>query len=304
MLEGISLDQLRMLITIADVGSFTAAAKQLQRAQSAVSHGIANLEDQLGLALFDRSTKMPKLTAAGQAVFGDARVVIARVDKLKARARGFSSGIDAEVTLATSVVIPRDALIATLAAFRDAFPTVALRLFVEEVGGAPQLVYEGVADLGFIGVPSLIATPTDGFERISIGFVDIVAVCAAHHPLAQRIGLISESELLDHRQLVPTSRALPRYPNRMAQDVWEVADLGVRHDMLKAGLGWGTAPLYWVNEDIVAGRLVQIEIAARPDDAMRVPLFAIHRLNHAPGPARLWLIQKIGEEMTRRRDFV
>jgi DNA-binding transcriptional LysR family regulator len=301
MLDGVSLDQLRMLIAIADTGSFTAAAKRLQRAQSAVSHAIAGLETQLGLKLFDRSTKVPRLTAAGHAVIEDARVVIARVDKLKARARGLASGLEADLTLATSVVIPREALIATMTAFRDAFPTVSLRLFVEEVGGAPQLIADGTADLGFVGTPSLRATPADGIERVAIGFVDIVTVCAPTHPLAQHIGLVAETELLDHRQLVPTSRASPRYPNRMVQDVWEVADLGVRHDMLKAGLGWGTIPIYRVSGDLAAGTLVQIEIAARPDDAMRVPLFAIHQLTHPLGPAQLWLIDTMRTEITARQ---
>lgn len=278
-------------------GSFTAAAKRVQRAQSAVSHAIASLEAQLGVALFDRSTKIPNLTPEGQAILEDARVVIARADKLKARARGLASGLEAELTLAASVVAPRAALIATLTDFRVAFPAVSLRLFVEEVGGAPQLVGDGTADLGIVGAPSLRATPTDGVERIAIGFVDIVAVCAPDHPLAQKAGVLLESDLLDHRQLVPTSRALPRYPNRLTQDVWEIADLGVRCEMMRAGLGWGTAPVHMVGDDIAAGRLVQLDITARPDEAMRVPLYAIHRIDYPLGPARRWLVERLREAL-------
>lgn len=294
MLEGVTLDQLRMLAAIADSGSFTAAARKVARAQSAVSHAIAALEAQLDVALFDRSTRTPRLTPAGQAVLEDARVVIARADRLKARARGLASGMEAELTLAASVVAPRAGLVAALADFRDAFPTVSLRLFVEEVGGAPQLVRDGTADLGLVGAPSLRATPTDGVERIAVGFVDVVAVCAPGHPLAARAGVLIESDLLDHRQLVPTSRALPRYPNRLTQDVWEIADLAVRCDMLRAGLGWGTAPLHMVAGDLEAGALVALDITARPDEAMRVPLFAIHRTDRAPGPAGRWLVARLG----------
>lgn len=59
MLEGVTLDQLRMLSAFAETGNFTAAAKYVSRAQSAVSHAIARLERQLGVTLFDRSIKQP-----------------------------------------------------------------------------------------------------------------------------------------------------------------------------------------------------------------------------------------------------
>lgn len=295
MLESVTLDQLRMLSAVAETGSFTAAAKHVSRAQSAVSHAIASLERQLGLTLFDRSAKWPQLTPAGQAVLNDAQAILKRADRLKARAKALASGMEAELTIAVSVVIPQDVLLSALDGLRTEFPALAVRLFVEEVGGAPQLVADGTAHLGFIGVPSLRAAPSDDFERQSIGFVDIVAVCAPDHPLAHRGMPLTDSDLADHRQLVPTSRALPRYPNRMTQDVWEIADLDVRHQMLLRGFGWGTAPLNRVDADIASGRLSQIDISARPDEAMRVPLFAIYRNDTGLGPARRWLIEKVRE---------
>ncbi len=55
MLDALTLDQMRIFVTVAEAGSFRAAATRLARAQSAISHAIANLEVQLGLSLFDRS---------------------------------------------------------------------------------------------------------------------------------------------------------------------------------------------------------------------------------------------------------
>jgi DNA-binding transcriptional LysR family regulator len=297
MLDTVTLDQLRMLAAIEEAGSFTAAARKLQRAQSAVSHAIAVLEGHLGVTLFDRSSRMPVLTPEGQAVLEDARVVLARAERLKARARGMASGQEAEITIAASVVLPRAALVSVLRVLRTEFPSLSVRLFVEEVGGAPQLVADGTADLGIVGAPSLRASPADGTERIAIGFVDIVAVAAPDHPLAGLKRTLIEADLLDHRQLVPTSRALPRYANRMVQDVWEVADLAVRCDMMRAGMGWGTAPLHMVEADIAAGRLIQLDITARPDEAMRVPLYAIHRTTQAPGPAGRWLTNALQQAL-------
>jgi len=66
MLDGVSLDQLRAFIAAVDEGSFSAGARRLQRAQSVVSELVSNLEARLGVVLFDRSERYPKLTPAGQ----------------------------------------------------------------------------------------------------------------------------------------------------------------------------------------------------------------------------------------------
>jgi DNA-binding transcriptional LysR family regulator len=65
MLDGVSLDQLCTFITAVDEGSFSAASRKLLRSQSVVSDTISNLEDQIGVPLFDRTGRYPKLTPEG-----------------------------------------------------------------------------------------------------------------------------------------------------------------------------------------------------------------------------------------------
>ena len=300
MLDTVTLDQLRMLVAIDEEGSFTAAAKRVQRAQSAVSHAIQTLEAEIGVPLFDRSKRKPELTSEGEAVLEEARMVLSRIDHLKARARGMAAGMEAEISLAASVVAPRRKLLGLLDDFRTEFPACGLRLFIEEVGGAPQLVLDGRADLGLVGKPSLKAQLFEPMETTSVGFVDIVAVAPPDHPLARKPGQLTENDLQDFRQLVPTSRALPRYQNRLANDVWEIADLEFRHEMILNGLGWGTVPLHIVEADLAAGRLVQLDISARPDEAMRVPLFAVHKRDASLGPATRWLIAHMAQVFADR----
>lgn len=63
MLDGVSLDHLRMFIAAADEGSFSAGGRRLRRAQSVISQTLANLEAQLGVKLFDHSSRSPVLTS-------------------------------------------------------------------------------------------------------------------------------------------------------------------------------------------------------------------------------------------------
>ena len=66
MLDAMSMDQLRTFIAAAEEGSFSAAGRKLRRAQSVVSQTLANLEQQVGFQLFDRSGRYPRLTEQGR----------------------------------------------------------------------------------------------------------------------------------------------------------------------------------------------------------------------------------------------
>jgi DNA-binding transcriptional LysR family regulator len=75
-------------------GSFSAAARRLGKSQSTVSESISRLEIDLGLELFDRSSKHPVLTEAGRAMLGRIEDVLAASDKLRRAAGRLAEGMD------------------------------------------------------------------------------------------------------------------------------------------------------------------------------------------------------------------
>src|SRR3979411_3419358 len=110
MLDGVTIDQLRGFIASVDEGSFSAAARRLRRAQSAVSELVSSLEDQIGVMLFDRSGRYPKLTSEGAILLADARGIVAGVDFMKARAKGIAAGLEPELPVVIDVCFPRAAI--------------------------------------------------------------------------------------------------------------------------------------------------------------------------------------------------
>src|ERR1700746_355728 len=148
MLDGVTLDQLRTFIAAAEQGSFSAAGRKLRRAQSVVSQTLANLEGQLGVALFDRSARYPTLTEAGRALLEDARTVAAQMDGLKARAKTLREGLEPEPRPSSDVMFPMSELIDAAAKFRDTFPHTPLRLFVEVLGAVIEPVLQGTCQIG------------------------------------------------------------------------------------------------------------------------------------------------------------
>src|ERR1700722_14746389 len=86
MLDNVTINQLRAFVAVCDQGSFSGAARELNRAQSAISHAIKALESAFDVELFERNTRKATLTAAGRSLVPDARAVISRTEEMKTRA--------------------------------------------------------------------------------------------------------------------------------------------------------------------------------------------------------------------------
>src|ERR1700729_1074818 len=225
MLDGVSLDQLRAFIAAVDEGSFSAGARKLRRAQSAVSELISNLEAQIGVVLFDRSERYPKLTPAGVLLVADARAVVANVDLLKARAKGISGGLESELTAVIDVLFPFEAIAESAKEFRDRFPRTPLRLYVEALGGAYQPVLDARCSLGIVGS---LPTAPDSITLERLLGLSMIMVAAREHPLALITGVIPKTELAKHIQLVLTDRSeltVGREFGVMSPLTWRLGDL-------------------------------------------------------------------------------
>jgi len=100
-------------VAVADTGSFSAAGRKLNRAQSVISYGIANLEAQLGLKLFEREgTREPQLTEIGRSMLEDARRMIGVLQRMRSRVDGHHHGLEAEVALSVdATLIPTAAIL-------------------------------------------------------------------------------------------------------------------------------------------------------------------------------------------------
>jgi DNA-binding transcriptional LysR family regulator len=294
-LDALTLDQLRVFLAVVDAGSFTSASKKLRRAQSAVSYAIANLEKQLGVVLFDRASRTPKLTPAALALAAEARGVVTRVDHLRGLARQIAGGVEPSVSFAVDVLFPLDGLVASLSEFEQRFPTVALDLHTEVLGGVTQLVADGTCSFGIAG--PLPKWPDRVVHR-PITQLPMAWAAAPEHPLARVRGAIPADVAREHTQIVLTdrSRLTDGYDlGIVAARVWRVASLGAKHELLRAGLGWGGMPLHAIEEDLAKKKLVRLRLAGRESERHEAPLFLVYRPAEPPGPAAQWLVERLGK---------
>ena len=285
MLDGVTLDQLRTFIAAADEGSFSAAGRKLHRAQSVVSQTLLNLEAQIGVKLFDRSARYPKLTDEGRSLLADARLVAEHIDGLKARARAIREGLEPELTAVIDVMYPMDGLTRAASHSRKEYPHTPLRIYVEALGGVLKPVLDGTCTIGVVG--SLPTIPEELGSQTLLD-VEMVSVVAPSHRLASTRGPVSQSTLAKEVQLVLTDRttlSAGRNFGVISPLVWRLADLGAKHAFLKSGLGWGHMPHHMVKADLDAGSLVSFRIEGISARDRQMSMKVVHRKDTPPGPA-------------------
>lgn len=285
MFSALTLDQLRVLVTIADAGSFSAAGRSLSRAQSAISQSVANLEATQQVLLFDRAGHRPVLTEAGRVLVEQARLVLASAARFEAVAAGTRQGLEPELALAIDPMVPSAPLIESLRVLHDTWPQLPISFSTEGLGGALRRLRRKQAALA-IGL--LLPDVPEDLVAVPLSTIELVPVVGPMHPLARQASPLTRADLEPHVQLVLSSDAIAESPDYGVASFarWRFLDLGRRLDFLRAGFGWCRMPRHLVEPDLKKGRLV--ELALDKDAAGQrgaITIYAAHLAGHPPGPA-------------------
>lgn len=132
-------------------------------------------------------------------------------------------------------------------------------------------------------------------RRQAAAQIQLVMVAASSHALAQWPGEIPAAAFSEHVQLVLTDRSVLLNGQDfgvMSPETWRLGDLGAKHAMLLAGLGWGSMPLHMISDDLAAGRLVRI-LPAGWIPGRVMTLSVTHRIDAIIGPATAWLMNQL-----------
>ncbi|WP_151985403.1 LysR family transcriptional regulator [Rhizobium sp. EC-SD404] len=292
----LSLDQLRVLVTIADTGSFSAAGRSLDRAQSAISQAIANLEDIQGVTLFDRSGYRPILTDVGHVLVEQARMVLVSAARFEAVAANSRTGLEARLAIAIDPLVPTAPLVQSLRALQERFPSLPVSFSTEGLGGSLRRLRDDSAALGLC---LLLPTIPDDIVAHPLLRIRLQPVAAPSHPLALLGRPATQADLEQHVQLVLSDPSEPvgeDYGLSSAR-LWRFVDLGRRMDFLIAGFGWCRMPDHLVETLIGQGRMVRLSIDDDPSPRDALTIYAAHRRDRILGPAGRWLLDELQERL-------
>lgn len=288
-----TLEQLMTFRCVVETGSFSAAARRLGRAQSAVSTAIANLELDLGCELFDRGPRTPCLTPAGEALLHEADSVLAQCQRLEARARTLSQGQEASLTLAIDeALVEMPPVMAVLEQMAVHYPTLTLTLLNGAQDEVALWVEQHRANLGI-----LFRQPLNSMllEREPLGRLEQVLIVSKDHPLAQ-IGTPTHSDLASYRQLMIAQRQLlgGELGNTcpQSQRFWQLNSFYAMAELTTRGLGWAQVPHHIAHYPPFRQRLTMLDVSHLGAIA-DIDIELISRRDSPRGPAASWLRQSL-----------
>lgn len=289
----LSIDQLQAFAAAAETGSFSAAARRLGKAQSAVSAAVANLEIDLDSVLFDRSARYPVLTPAGERLLVEARVILERCEHFRGVARSLGEGVESRLTLAVDELYPEETLGVLLDEFSQRFPAVELELLFPLMEDVSRLVLSQCADLGIMWRQEVLP-PELAFH--ALGWVPMPIICAPNHPLAAQTRVDFE-DLKRYRQLMVATRSDSEEKKRLriAAEVWWVESQWVIVELVKRRLGWAFVPWHVAANSPAAAGLVSPQLTFQDQDwpvAMELVWHKQRRL----GKAAAWLRERVSQQ--------
>jgi DNA-binding transcriptional LysR family regulator len=264
--QRVSLDGLRVLDAIERLGSFSAAAQELCVVTSAVTHTVRNLEEQLGLTLFDRSGRRARFTRDGGLLLRKGRQLLSQAAQFDREVQLIATGWEPQITLCVDQVISTEPFVPLVESFLSVAPQTSLHVRREAAAGTWDALLSGRADL-VVGAPA-DGPPGGGYESAQLYRIKFVLVVAPAHPLAQIAGIIADQTLAQHRAVVigDTTRHLPhlRYGLMASRLVLSVPDTETKLRVLLLGLGCGFLPQRLAQAHLREGRLVELRVETPP----------------------------------------
>lgn len=254
------ISTMKAFVAVAELGSFSRASEQLFMTQPAVSKRIAALEDDLGVALFDRLGRGIQLTEAGQTFLTSSRRILADIQISRDEVLSLGADVGGRLRLATSHHVGIHRLPPVLKAFTQTYPEVELDLLFMDSELACDEVLSGHIELAVVTLPdqleNALLTELVWPDPLSI-------VCASDHPLASEVAagnevtaqiLTSFNAVLPARGTVTRAILLDalRPFNVSVETSLETNYLETIKMMVSVGLGWSALPSNMIDEGIIA----------------------------------------------------
>ena len=253
-----SVEQLQAFITTVETGSFSAAARSLNKVQSVVSQHIINLEVDCNTLLFDRSGRYPILTEAGEKLLPHAQAVNDQHQRLKNSALSLTDNTPKEITIALDEGISFKLIAGIISKLQDEFPNITLEFLS---ASSPDIIDMLKNEKALTGIVFSELTIPSYLDFACIGSIKFDLYVAKSHPLANQLCKNIDSLRL-HRQLLIRSRNTQSssFQLKLSSNVWYADNYFLLLELALQGNGWCLLPNHIANESIESGQLVKLPL--------------------------------------------
>jgi DNA-binding transcriptional LysR family regulator len=276
------IEEVRTFLTIAELGSFTSAARRLHRSQPAISRRVDLLEHDLGAPLFERLRGRARLTEAGHAFLPHAEAALASLRDGRNAVRSLQACVEGPISLALVGTLADTHIVEAVRRFSAQSKDVRLELRTASSREVTDLVRRGDATLGL----RYYATDRPELVSLDAGSEAMLVVAAPGHRLAGRC--IRRARDLSGERWVGfpstpgeqgSGQILARQLIRAGlddSDIILIDSLTAQKRLAQAGFGLALVPESSVRDELRQGVLVALDI---PPMRTTIPIAAIHRRN-------------------------
>ena len=257
-----TLEQLNMLVKVAELGTLKAASEKLFKTQPAISQGIKQLEIQMGFQLISRQGYRLLLTDNGKQIYQHALKLLNEAGQIKQLASFLLHGNEASITIAIEASYDLKRILPVFELTQNEFPHTQIILSQEYINGALEAVKSEQADLALTAVDSL-ALHSGKYEanKLYQGYLYNVA---APKFLQRHSQLTSVTELKDEYQIVvqdsgQSSQGV-NYSVQTGQRCWYVNDFNTKKTLIMSGMGWGRLPDHMIKDELKAKTLLTVQL--------------------------------------------
>ncbi|NQY89676.1 MAG: LysR family transcriptional regulator [Colwellia sp.] len=257
-----TLEQLKMLKQVAELGSLKSASAKLFKTQPAISQGIKQLERQLGLQLFNRQGYRLSLTSNGQQIYQHALRLLDEAEHLQQLATFLTAGNEASITIAIEASYDLKKILPVLEMTQSEFPHTQIILRQEYINGALEAVKSAQADLALTTIDNL-ALHSGLFETNEL-YQGYLCNVAAPRFVERHPTLMLVAELKNEYQIVvqdsgQSSQGI-NYSVQTGQRCWYVNDFSTKKTLIMSGMGWGRLPDYMIKDELEQQTLLALNM--------------------------------------------
>ena len=289
----ITIDALKVLDAIDRKGSFAGAANELFRVPSAISYTVQKLEEDLNVAIFDRTGHRATLTPAGRYLLEEGRTLLEAAENLAHTTRQVAQGWETRLRIGFNSLLPAECLFPAVKEFYELGVPVEVQLVEEVFAGSWDALQSRRVDL-VVGADQ-ISKPAGSFTTTPLGEMRFVYAIAPDHPLATATQPLREEDIAPFPAAVAadTSRSLP--PGHAGifrrQRTITVANIDQKIAVQQAGLAVGWLPEARVRNHLANGSLIALDV-----HEPRQPIM-LHLARHSEdqGKALMWFWEKLGK---------
>ncbi|MGY5452533.1 LysR family transcriptional regulator [Agarivorans sp. MS3-6] len=283
-----SIDQLQAFVSAAQLGSFSAAARKLGKAQSRVSTAIANLEADLGFELYDRSAKLPVLTPLGQQMLPEAQLVLEQCHRLQSRALTAANKEPISLKIAIDEAIPIEAIHSMFMRIGEQFPYLQLTVTNGTQDDISAAIENKQLDIGLM--LSQKALP-DNVMFSSLGYVELVLIVGMQHPLT-KLTSISYQHLQKYRQLVQCNREGLGSSTPISPSHWYVDSFYLISELVAKNQGWAIVPQHIAQNDWIEGAIQVVHCDSLLAN-MKFEIGIVKRCDSPDSKLSTWLVAEL-----------